>query len=151
MNPDSNSAPPLDWKVLSINEQSAPSLASFRGTALLILFFSRGCPSCLSRAIPFSLQVRKVYPEVNLVGIHTRFEGARYSSAQVGEIVKLHHIPYPVYRDQGHETFDLMGAEGTPHWVLLDEQGNQVRSIFGSMPNALQRLDYLLQEWVEQP
>lgn len=150
MNSDRNEDSPTDWKVLSINDQAAPSLASFRGNALLILFFSRGCPSCLSRAIPFSLQVRKVYPEINLVGIHTRFEGAVYSPTQIDEIIQLHHIPYPVYRDQGHETFDLMGAEGTPHWILLNEKGNPVRSIFGSMPNALQRLDYLLQEWVEQ-
>ncbi len=80
------------------------------------------------------------------MGIHTRFEGPKYSLGQIKEIRQLLKIDYPFFVDQGMKTYATYEAEGTPHWTLLDATGIVYRNIFGSMPNALQRLDYALME-----
>ena len=41
-------------------------------------------------------------------------------------------------------------AGGTPHWILVDESGAVVYSIFGSDPNnALLRLDLSMEELLQ--
>lgn len=134
------------WKALTLSGEPAAPIESFRGQPLLVLFFSRGCPACLSRAIPYAHAIAYEFPELAIVGIHTHLEGPSYSAAQVHEIIQLHRISFPVLIDEGHESFDKMGAEGTPHWMLIDEKGKLVRSLFGSMPNTIQRLQYVLLE-----
>jgi thiol-disulfide isomerase/thioredoxin len=134
------------WKAQTLSGEPAPPIESFRGRPLLVLFFSRGCPACLSRAVPYARALAYEFPELAIVGIHTRLEGPVYSPDQVNEIVQLHRIAYPVLLDDGHESYDRMGAEGTPHWILIDATGRLVRSLFGSMPNTIQRLQYVLLE-----
>jgi len=51
--------------------------------------------------------------------------------------------------DQGHQTWSAYDAGRTPHWVLINANGEIEKSIFGSMPNSLQRLDYSLIELFE--
>jgi hypothetical protein len=41
----------------------------------------------------------------------------------------------------------MYNAGGTPHWILVDKEGNLEYSIFGSDPNnALLRLDFKINE-----
>ncbi len=134
------------WQAKTLLGDPANSMNDFLGQPLLILFFSRGCPACLGRAIPFSQKLVEEYPNLQIVGIHTRFEGPEYSVAQVNEVVQLLKIDFPAFIDEGKTSYESMGAEGTPHWILLDGNGELVRSIFGSMPNARQRLEYALME-----
>ncbi|MFK7924277.1 MAG: TlpA family protein disulfide reductase [Bacteroidia bacterium] len=138
-----------EWGLKGINSDLAPSLSSFRGKAVMMLFWNIACPNCKSRALPFAKQLAKAYPEIEVIGIHTRFEGPEYSPAQVDEIRQLLKIDFPMYIDEGKETWQAFAAEGTPHWVLIDAEGNIHRSVFGSMPGALQRLDFVLREMLE--
>jgi len=132
--------------VQALGDEKAPGVEDFRGRPLLLLFFNIGCPGCTGRAIPFSLQLREQFPDLQIVGIHARFEGPAYSPSQVRAVIEYLKVPYPVLLDEGHETFSRYAAGGTPHWVLLDADGHIVRSIFGSMAGSQQRLAYALLE-----
>lgn len=47
-------------------------------------------------------------------------------------------------------TFLDYGGGGTPHWILVDKEGNVAYSIFGSDPNnALLRLDLKIGELLD--
>ncbi|MEL7341423.1 MAG: TlpA disulfide reductase family protein, partial [Bacteroidota bacterium] len=128
---------------------TVPDLIMYRGQPIMLLFWNVGCPNCKSRALPFAKQLARAYPEIQVVGIHTRFEGPVYSPAQVDQIRQLLKIDFPMYLDDGKTTWANFQAEGTPHWVLVEAEGQIHRSVFGSMPGALQRLDFVLREMLE--
>lgn len=138
-----------NWSIESLDGGTAPRIDSFYGRFHLIYFFNIGCIACKTRAIPFASEIHRAFPEIQISAIHTRFEGPVYSKNQIEEIKLVHKIPYPVYQDSGMKSYLDFKAEGTPHWVLLDKQGRVLRSIFGSQPNALQRLYYLLLELLD--
>ncbi len=137
------------WTIESINDSKMPKLTDFSGEPVLMLFFNIGCPACLGRAVPYALKLKKQFPNLKLLGIHTRFEGREYPSEQIQLNLDRLKVDFPVVLDQGHQTWSAYEAGGTPHWVLINEKGEIEKSIFGSMPNALQRLDYSLIELFE--
>ena len=89
---------------------------------------------------------------MNVLGIHSNFEGPEYTNDEIIENLKSLHVRFPVFRDAGMATtFHDYQAGGTPHWVLVDKNGKVVRSIFGSDPNrALLWLDYAIIEELEK-
>ena len=144
-------SPLPEWSIEPILDYRVPETTEFIGKPLLILFFSLGCPGCLGRAIPYAN--RMVYEnngKMNVVGIHTNFEGVDFTFAQFQEAKNRFYIRFPFYKDYNFDTTFLnYGAGGTPHWVLVDQHGAVVYSIFGSDPNnALLRLDYLINELI---
>lgn len=125
----------------SLDDQQITDLSQYHGKPTLLLFFNLGCLGCMSRGVPLAAELARVYPGLNVVGIHSNF-GRDYT---LGEIhAAMHDIgtTFPVYSDVGHQVYDHYRAEGTPHWILMDETGEVVKSIFGSQPNAQQRLTY---------
>ena len=138
-------APP--WRVTTLSGDAAPDLESLLGRPLLLLFFNVGCPGCMGRALPFSLDLAARYPGLQFIGIHTSFEkGSDFAPARIQAVVEYFDLPYPVYLDDGDATFLRYEAGGTPHWILIDADGIIRKSIFGSMDGARQRLDYALEE-----
>ncbi len=138
-----------DWRLEKIFEDDVPTREDYLGAPLLILFFSLGCPGCLGRAIPYANRI--VYEngdKIQVMGIHTNFEGVDYSLAQFAKAKEEFHFRFPFYKDYNFDTTFLnYGAGGTPHWILVDRNGKVVYSIFGSDPNnALLRLDYMIHE-----
>jgi thiol-disulfide isomerase/thioredoxin len=142
--------PVPEWSIEPIfKEDKVPAVKDFSGKPLLIIFFSLGCPGCLGRAIPFANRV--VYEkgtQMNVVGIHTNFEGVDFSVEQFKKAKEDFYIRFPFYKDKNfNNTFLQYRAGGTPHWVLLDKNSVVVYSIFGSDPNnALLRLDLKINE-----
>lgn len=142
------------WHIEPIFEGDvAPLVEDYLGKPLLILFFSLGCPGCLGRAIPYAN--RMVYEngdQVNVIGIHTNFEGIDFPKAKFESAKAEFHIRFPFYRDKNYDTTFLnYGAGGTPHWFLIDTNGILEYSIFGSDPNnALLRLDLKFKEILEK-
>lgn len=139
-----------DWSIESIfNEDVLPTPSDYAGKPLMILFFSLGCPGCLGRALPYAN--RLVYEQgekINVMGIHTNFEGIDFSIDQFEKAKEDFYIRFPFYKDKNYDTTFLnYGAGGTPHWILVDENGYVEYSIFGSDPNnALLRLDLKINE-----
>ena len=139
-----------EWFIEPIfGEEKVPTPADYRGKPLLILFFSLGCPGCLGRAVPYANRV--VYEngtQINVIGIHTNFEGIEFEKARFEKAKADFYIRFPFYKDKNYDTTFLdYGAGGTPHWILTDAAGKAVYSIFGSDPNnALLRLDLKISE-----
>ena len=142
-------APLPPWSLETILGDDLPELSAYLGKPLVLLFFSLGCPGCLGRAIPYGN--RLVYEKgdkLNVLGIHTNFEGIDFDRDKFAKAKEKYHIRFPFYKDENYDTTFLdYGAGGTPHWILLDQEGLVQYSIFGSDPNnALLRLDYKIAE-----
>jgi thiol-disulfide isomerase/thioredoxin len=140
-----------DWCLDRILDEDIPFRQDFLGKPLLILFFSLGCPGCVGRAIPYANRVVFENAEdINVLGIHTQFEGTEFSTQEFEGAKKEFHMRFPFFKDRNNnETYLDYGAGGTPHWVLVDKNGFVVYSIFGSDPNnALLRLDYKIAELI---
>lgn len=145
-------SPLPDWSLEQIFEEELPQRGSLEGKPLLILFFSLGCPGCLGRAIPYANRiVFEQSHEINVLGIHTNFEGIDFPISKFKKAKEDYHIRFPFYKDANFDTTFLdYGAGGTPHWVLVDENWNVVYTIFGSDPNnALLRLDLKISELLQ--
>ena len=128
--------PIAEWSIEGIFDESVPSVKDFEGKPLLILIFSLGCPGCLGRAIPFAN--RMVYEnedKLNVVGIHTNFEGVDFPKEKFEKAKKDFYIRFPIFKDKNYDTTFLnYGAGGTPHWIMVDKNGIVEYSIFGSDP-----------------
>ena len=137
-----------EWNLLPIFDEEVPLLVSFKGKPLLVLFFYLGCPGCKGRAIPFANKLIYENTPINLVGIHSRFEGKEYTINELRQAKDEFYIRFPYYSDANdNDTFKAFEAGGTPHWILFDENGKIVQSMFGSDPNnALLRLDLKINE-----
>lgn len=140
-----------EWHLDSITAEIVPKTCDFFGKPLLILVFSFGCPGCLGRAIPYANRI--IYEngdKINVIGIHTNFEGVDFSKEKFYEAKEKYYIRFPFYKDFNFNTTFLdYGAGGTPHWILVDAQGTVNYSIFGSDPNnALLKIDYKIDELI---
>ena len=139
-----------DWSIEPLfGEKHVPAVSEFIGKPLLILFFSLECPGCVGRAIPYANRI--VYENgmnINAIGIHTNFESLDIKQERFMAAKEELYIRFPFYRDKNYDTTFLnFGAGGTPHWILVDNSGKVVFSIFGSEPNnALLRLDLRINE-----
>lgn len=136
----------IEWQVTSMDGRNRPSLADYRGKYTLLLFFNLGCHGCMMRGLPLADDIARAYPELNVIGIHSNFRGSPYTVEQIQDEIEKRKLSFPVMLDDEHVTYDLFQAGGTPHWILLDEAGRVQKSIFGSQPNAQQRLTYGMME-----
>ena len=142
-----------NWELLPIFNEPVPTLDEYKGKPLLILFFNLGCPGCKGRALPYANRVVvENGNNVNVVGIHTRFEGPEYTFEDFQKAKEDYFIRWPFYKDDGQaNTFHRYEAGGTPHWILLNAEGELEYSIFGSDPNnALLRLDLRINELINE-
>jgi len=141
-----------NWSIETIFGNKIPTIENYQGKPLLILIFSLGCPGCLGRAVPYANRV--VYEnggKINVMGIHTNFEGIDFPINRFEKAKEELYIRFPFFRDKNHDTTFLnYGAGGTPHWILVNKEGKVDYSIFGSDPNnALLRLDLKINELIQ--
>jgi len=141
-----------NWSIEPIFGEEIPRVEDYLGKPLLVLFFSLGCPGCLGRAIPYANRI--VYEnedEINVIGIHTNFEGIDFPVKRFEQAKEEFYFRFPFFRDKNYDTTFLnYGAGGTPHWILVDREGRVDYSIFGSDPNnALLRLDLKMNELLQ--
>ncbi len=144
-------SPLPNWYLEPVFGEKIPAKEDFEGKPLLILIFSLGCPGCLGRAIPFANRV--VYEngeKIQVLGIHTNFEGVDFKQKTFRKAKEELYIRFPFYKDANfNTTFLQYQAAGTPHWVLVNRDGNIEYSIFGSeVNNALLRLDLKIKELI---
>ncbi|MEM9950429.1 MAG: TlpA disulfide reductase family protein [Chloroflexota bacterium] len=128
------------WQVSSLNGLSHPQVTDYEGQHTLLLFFNLGCLGCMSRGLPLANDIARAYPDLNVLGIHSNFGGLPYTREQVQAEIAKQDLSFPVVMDDKHTTYDRYQAGGTPHWILLNDKGEIEKSIFGSLPNAQQRL-----------
>lgn len=112
----------------------------------LALFYHTSCLGCTGRAIPLAYQLQQEHPALQVILIHSELAKKEVSTTQILEIFIDKKSPLPIYKDVEHHLYDLVKAEGTPHWVLFDSNANLLKSIFGSQTNAQNNLHYTLLE-----
>lgn len=115
----------------------------------LLLLYNNQCLGCTGRAIPYAYELQQEFSDIQVIGVHSNFNGRQATKQEINEIFTASKAPLPIYNDDGRKLYDELNAEGTPHWVLYNEKGELINSIFGSQPNAQNRLWYALRELQE--
>lgn len=112
-------------------------LAGLRGRVVLIEAFQMLCPGCVSHGLPQVERVRKAFPEVVTLGLHTVFEHHEaMTPVALRAFASEYGIAFPVGVDR-HDgdatpvTMRRYGLRGTPSTVLIDQQGRVRLSVFG--------------------
>lgn len=129
----------LDGDVLSLKEVLG-------GKRALLIFYNNACLGCTGRAIPLAYELKKEFADVVVMGIHVDFGPAETTAEEIHAIFTIEELPFPIYKDIDQALYSFFACEGTPHWILLNEKGEVVNTIFGSQEGARTRLTYALEE-----
>jgi thiol-disulfide isomerase/thioredoxin len=129
----------LDGNVINLRE-------IYWGKPLLILFFNIQCLGCVGRAIPLAYDYLQEFKNLNVIAIHTTFGKEVVTKDDIINIFTHKELPFPIYFDIEKTNYEKFEGEGTPHWILMDKEGNVTRSIFGSQDGSQTRLIYALEE-----
>lgn len=134
------------WHTHALSDHQPVTLENYANKPSLLLFFNIGCHGCMTRGLPVAAEIARQYPDIQVIGIHSSFGAFGRNPEDVAAALEAYDLNFPVLLDEDHATFDAYEAEGTPHWIFINADGQVVKSIFGSQPNALQRLEYTLIE-----
>ena len=129
----------LDKEIVYLNEL-------YKNKNLLILFFNIQCLGCTGRAIPLAYKLNKEFKNIEVIAIHSNFSDHEIKKQDILDIFTIKTLPFSIYFDNGKKLFEEFKCEGTPHWILISQEGEIIRSIFGSQEGAQNRLYYALDE-----
>ena len=136
--------------VKSLEGNTLDVMDIYREKPLLILFFNIRCLGCVGRAIPLAYDYLQEFNNLNVVAIHTTFGKEAVYKEDIINIFTRKELPFPVFFDIGKTNYEKFECEGTPHWILMDKEGNINRSIFGSQDGSQTRLIYALEELTKE-
>lgn len=131
--------------VENFNGQRIDLIQEYKNKPLLLLFYNNQCLGCTGRAVPLAYEFSKEFKNIQVLGIHTSFRKELVTEVDVKSIFTIKKLPFPIYLDTNRVLYDTFEAEGTPFWVLMTKERRIYRSIFGSQPNAKNRLLYALE------
>ncbi|MGO3690515.1 MAG: TlpA family protein disulfide reductase [Psychroflexus halocasei] len=120
----------------------------FKEKTTLVLFYNNDCLGCTGRAIPFGYELKEEFG-IQVILIHSNFSFS-VDRKDIESIFSTPELPLEVFIDENHFAYDQFQCEGTPHWLLIDKDLNITQSIFGSQPNAQNRIIYSLAEMKTQ-
>ena len=132
--------------IKSLDGETVNLMEIYHGKPLLILFFNIQCLGCVGRAIPLAYDYLQEFNNLNVVAIHTTFGKETVTKDDIVDIFTSKELPFPIYFDIEKTNYEKFECEGTPHWILLDKDGNVSKSIFGSQDGSQTRLIYALEE-----
>lgn len=114
-------------------------LAGLRGEVVLVEAFQMLCPGCVSNGLPQVHRVRRVFPRLKVIGLHTVFE---HHDAQgpvsLRAFLSEYRIDYPIAIDRNDGdrlpvTMRAYDLQGTPSTLLIDRQGMLRLNAFGAL------------------
>lgn len=147
-----------EWVVSEWMNSSPLTLKELKGKVVIVDFFQLWCPGCNSFSIPLMLKWEEAYknnPAIQLLGIHTVFEGHDYQTPErLRNYIKEKKISHPVAVDHYvrdiriPETMILYQTRGTPEMVIIDKKGVIRFKQFGSFDiyKAERLIEQLLKE-----
>ncbi len=112
----------------------------------LLLFYHTDCLGCTGRAIPFGYELAQKNTDINLVVIHADFKNRKRSIEEILDIFTAKEAPFPIFLDENAELYTTLHCEGTPHWIILNSEGEILHSIFGSQEGAQMKIHYSVDE-----
>ncbi|HTO39281.1 MAG TPA: hypothetical protein VL021_12720 [Brumimicrobium sp.] len=113
----------------------------------MVLFYNTNCLGCTGRAIPLAYKLDKEHDFINLIVIHSNFRPMPFTSEEVLSVFTDGESPFEIYREERNELYSHFQCEGTPHWLLINGEGNIEHSFFGSQDGAQLKLEYALSEY----
>lgn len=119
---------------------------TYPDTIKVLLFYNNACLGCTGRALPFAYKLKNEFHNVEIIGIHCDFTTRETPTQEIIDIFTDRKLPYPIYRDVDLNLYTKFRCEGTPHWILLNEEDQILNSIFGSQEGSQNRLMYSLTE-----
>lgn len=134
------------------------TLKELEGKVLVVDFFQLWCPGCNSFSIPLMLKWEAKYKNnngVQLLGIHTVFEGHSYQTPErLKNYIKEKGITHPVAIDRYvssqriSETMIRYQTRGTPEMAIIDKKGILRFKEFGrfDVEKAERLIEQLLKE-----
>lgn len=134
--------------VVDLDGNAVDLISVYKNKTLLLIIYNNDCLGCTGRAIPLAYEFQQKYPSIQVVGIHADFNNREGTKANIKSIFTSGENPFPIYIDKNHLVYDKFNAEGTPQWIIISENGEIFRSIFGSQANAQNRLYYALESIV---
>ena len=135
--------------VLDLDGAAIDLMTAYKNKVLLLIIYNNDCLGCTGRAIPLAYEFQLKYPSIQVAGIHADFVNREGTKASIKSIFTSGENPFPIYIDKHHQVYDQFKSEGTPQWLLISENGELFRSIFGSQDNAKNRLFYALESLCE--
>ncbi len=121
-------------------------LFEYKGNPLCVVFYHTSCLGGTGRALPLAYNLSREFPGIRFVVVHVNSPSMLLSHQEILSVFVNSTPPSPIYLDPEATNFKKYHAEGTPYWLIFDNHGNIVNSIFGSQENAQNRLYYILEE-----
>ena len=121
--------PAPDFSLKDLNGRTV-NLSGFKGSAIVLNFWSTSCPPCVAELPSLNTLYR------NLAGSGLAVFGIALdtSAAPVRELARRQHIEYPLLMDSSKEVyFDTYGLFGQPISVLIDRLGVVREKIVGQV------------------
>ena len=136
-------------KVFDFDDNEIDLMIKYKKSPILLLFYNNDCLGCTGRAVPLAYEFQKMYPNIQVIGVHSNFRKNKVLEKEIKSIFTIKELPFPIYLDKDHKMYDFFNSEGTPQWILLSKSGILYRSIFGSQEGAQNRLSYALETLIE--
>lgn len=128
-----------------LNTETHLTLADFRGRVVVAGAFQMLCPGCVSELVPQLRQAHALFKgaTVSVIGLHTVFEHHdAMGPVSLKAFLHENRITFPVAIDQPQipkmalpRTMELYAMQGTPTLLLIDQNGNLRRQVFGHIPD----------------
>lgn len=131
-------------RVTDLDGDEVDLINKYLGKHLLLIIYNNACLGCTGRAIPLAYEFQQKNESLQVIGIHSNMNDRQVTKEDILHIFTSKEVPFPIYIDANREVYNQFSAEGTPQWVLLTQNGELFRSIFGSMAGAHNRLLYAI-------
>lgn len=135
-------SPAPEWQTSAWLNHDPGMLTQLRGKVVLVEFFQLWCPGCNAFSIPLFKRWNELYgdnPQVEIVSIHSVFEGHSFQTRErlesfIEEKGIRHAVGIDSYSSATAKvpiSMQRFKAEGTPHVIIIDKQGQIQFSHFG--------------------
>lgn len=118
----------------------AKPLSDLRGQVVVVHAFQMLCPGCVQHGLPQAARIAALFPEVQVIGLHTVFEHHEaMTPVSLKAFLHEYRVSFPVAvdaRDAGQaipRTMRTYGLRGTPSLLLVDAEGRLRANVFGQV------------------
>ncbi len=134
----------------TIDQKPIDILEMYKNQIILVVFYHSSCLGCTGRALPIAHNLSIEFPKIQLIVVHVELGHKHWTKNSIFEIFTDSAPPFEIYLDESAQNYKKYQAEGTPHWLVFDKNGQLRHSIFISQANAHNRLLYALEEMMQE-
>lgn len=134
-------APAPEFTLKDINGKDF-ALSSLKGKYVILDFWGSWCGWCIKGIPDLKKAYEKYKGQLEIVGIDCNDTEEKWKAA-----VEKHTLPWIHVRNEGDPDVTLLyGIEGFPTKIILDKEGNIVKTVVGEDPEFYKHLDALMKK-----